>query len=68
MLVFYFQVRMHTCSINMLVLKTILAVLFVLCDLYIGNEFVEEFGVLRGAFMILALSQNFDGQHVFFIT
>ena len=68
MLVFDFQVRMHNCSINMVVLKAILAVFFVLCDLYIGNEFVEEFDVLRGVFTILALIKNFHGQHVFFFT
>lgn len=68
MLDFYLQVRMHNCSINMVVLKTILAVFFVLCDLYIDNEFVEEFDVLRGVFIILALIQNFHGQHVFFFT
>ena len=68
MLVFDFQVRMHDCSISMLVLKTILAVLSFLCDLYIGNEFVTEFDVLRGVFTIFALSQNFHGQHMFFFT
>ena len=62
------KVRRDTCSTIRLAQNAIFTVVLIFCEFFIFKEFFENFVVFIGVFIFKAVSQDFVGQHMCFLT